>query len=116
MPDGASNSHCMCLTCGLFRHLGRQRGGVTENTSHPDKKGDGRHAPMNKGVSTAGAPPQILVIRAMRGSSGANSGGGARARTCWRSCYTVSGLGTRDDSGPCGASQSMKPDHGMNRR
>jgi hypothetical protein len=80
------------------------------------KKGDGRHAPMNRGVSTAGAPPQIPAVRAMHGSSSANSGGGARACTCQRSCYTVSGLGTRDNSGPCGASQSVRPDHGMNRR
>jgi hypothetical protein len=80
------------------------------------KKGDGRHAPMNRGVSTAGAPPQIPAVRAIRGSSGANSGGGARAHTCRRSCYTVSGLGTRDSSGPYGASQSVRPDHGMNRQ
>jgi hypothetical protein len=80
------------------------------------KKGDGWHAPMNRGVGTAGAPPQILAVRAMRGSSGANIGVGARARTCRWSCYTVFGLGTRDSSGPRGASQSVRPDHGMNQR
>ena len=30
------------------------------------KKGDGRHASMNRGFGTAGAPPQIRVVRAMR--------------------------------------------------
>jgi len=24
MPDGTLNSRCMCLACGLFRHLGQQ--------------------------------------------------------------------------------------------
>jgi hypothetical protein len=38
MPDGASNSRCMCLVCGPFRHLERQRGGVTENTVHPGEE------------------------------------------------------------------------------
>jgi hypothetical protein len=57
MPGGASNSHCMCLACGPFRHLGwqtvharhfnwvlawnlqqRRRGGVTEDTGHPGEE------------------------------------------------------------------------------
>jgi hypothetical protein len=38
MPDGASNSRCMCLACEPFRHLGRQRGDVIENTSHPGEE------------------------------------------------------------------------------
>jgi hypothetical protein len=80
------------------------------------KKGDGRHVPMNRGVDTVGAPPQIPAVWAMCGSSGTNSGVGARARTCLQSCYTISGLGTRESSEPCGASQSVRPDHGMNRR
>jgi hypothetical protein len=80
------------------------------------KKADGWHAPMNRGVSTADAPPQIWSVRAMCGSSAANSRGGARARTCQQSFYTVSRLGTCDNNEPYGASQSLRPDHGMNRR
>ena len=70
------------------------------------KKGDGRHALMNKGFDTEGAP-QISAVRAMHDSCGANSGGGAQARTCWRRCYTISGLGTCDGSGLHGAAKSL---------
>jgi hypothetical protein len=80
------------------------------------KKGDGRHALINKGFGTAGTPPQIPAVRAIRSSTGVNSGGWVRARTCRWSCYTVSGLGTHDSSGTRGASQLVRPDYGMNWR
>jgi hypothetical protein len=37
-PYGASNSRYMCMACGPLWHLGRQRGGVTENTGHPGEE------------------------------------------------------------------------------
>jgi hypothetical protein len=102
MPDGDSNSRWMCLMRGPFWHLGRQAvhaqalqlGSGTESPATTTqwcdkrtlvilvKKGDGRHAPMNKGFGTAGTPPQIPAVRAMRSSTVVNNGGGVRARTC----------------------------------
>jgi hypothetical protein len=52
----------------------------------------------------------------MRGSSGANSGGGARARTC--RTKLLYGIWTRHSrqQRARGASQSVRSDHRMNRR